>query len=389
MPSLSGHQTFLHSIPRQRKRRNECTLREKVITHHVSPITTTLQRLALFLLIALPAGNFAAETTIDTNQFVIARMLPPRVHVCEDFETDIERRWWLRGTVETNNLPPSLTPTLANSRACRATPKPGEANKAVVFNPVPGPPMGPNPLLSFRYWLKGDDQLRVQIFSLTKEINRQLVLTNLPQGKWQSATVDIRKARQPDGSGGPLSEDERIDDIQFYVATNADLIIDDIVLFEAPPETERRPFPRRIIFTAWFDTGKQGAEWPGDFEIVPHEKPLTWKAAKSVTNSATQSPWIRLNMRGFRRLSAQTQLRFRYHLKGSTSVTFALANSQSDQEISADLPFLDTGIWTFASVRFKFDPEMPFADEIRFRTKSGAELLIDDVLLFEPGQEGK
>ena len=334
----------------------------------------------------------------DTNQFIVNRALPWRIHVYEDFETDIERRWWLRGAVETNNLPPSFSSTLANTRACRAaTTKdfddkqgdPSKNFKAVVFNPVPGPPMGPHPCLSFRYWLKGDDQFRVQIFSLTSNYHRQLILTNLPQSRWQAATVDMTRARRPDGSGGPLSEDERIDDIQFYVSSSADLLIDDIVLYDAPPESEKRPFPKRIIFTGWFDTGKQGAEWPGNFEIVPHQKPLTWKAAKSVENPATHSPWIRIQMRGFRRLSALTQLRFRYHLTGTTAVTFALANSQSDQEVSTDLPFLDTDSWSIASVRFKFDPEMPFADEIRFRIKSGAELLIDDVLLFEPGDEPK
>ena len=53
-----------------------------------------------------------------------------------------------------------------------------------------------------------------------------------------------------------------------------ELLIDDIVLYDAGPETETRdvsPFPRRIIFTGWFDTGKQGKEWPGDFRYRLHE----------------------------------------------------------------------------------------------------------------------
>ena len=54
---------------------------------------------------------------------------------------------------------------------------------AVIFNPVPGPPMGKNPRLSFRYWLKGTDTLRVQIYSLTNGYHRHLVLTGLPQGR--------------------------------------------------------------------------------------------------------------------------------------------------------------------------------------------------------------
>ena len=73
---------------------------------------------------------------------------------------------------------------------------------AVIFNPVPGPPMGKNTRLSFRYWLKGTDRLRVQIYSLTNGYHRHLTLTKLPQEKWQSLTVDMTKCRRPDGGGG-------------------------------------------------------------------------------------------------------------------------------------------------------------------------------------------
>jgi hypothetical protein len=72
------------------------------------------------------------------------------------------------------------------------------------------------------------------------------------------------------------------------------LIIDDIVLYDAAPAGEPQPFPRRVLFTAWFNTGKQGVEWPGDFEIVNNEPPLTWKEARSVGNPQTGQPWIRV-----------------------------------------------------------------------------------------------
>ena len=52
---------------------------------------------------------------------VSAERLPLRVHVFEDFETDIEKRWWLRGTVETDNVPPSQSDSVRNRRACHAT----------------------------------------------------------------------------------------------------------------------------------------------------------------------------------------------------------------------------------------------------------------------------
>jgi hypothetical protein len=180
------------------------------------------------------------------------------VHVFEDFETEIEKRWWLRGTPETNHLAPSLSDSIANRRACRATATkdfddkmgdPKKDFKAVIFNPVPGPPLGANTRLSFRYRLQGTDTLRVQIYSLTKNYHRFLTLTNLPQSSWQSAVVDMTQARRPDGSGGPLAADERIDDIQFYIAPEADLFIDDIVLYDAARAGETEPFPNRIVFT--------------------------------------------------------------------------------------------------------------------------------------------
>ena len=105
------------------------------------------------------------------------------------------------------------------------------------------------------------------------------------------------------------------------------MIIDDIVLYDAAPVGETQPFPRRVLFTAWFDRGKQGVEWPGDFEIVNNDAPLTWKAAKSVGNPQTGQPWIRVHLRGARPLSDLNRLRFRYRLTGSDSLTVVLAES--------------------------------------------------------------
>src|SRR5262249_38167817 len=160
---------------------------------------------------------------------------------------------------------------------------------AVIFNPVPGPPMGKNPRLSFRYKLHGTDTLRVQIYSLTKGYHRYLSLKGLPQDRWESATVDMTQVRRPDGRGGPPSEDERIDDVQFYVDPRAELLIDDIVLYDEAVPGEKRPFPKSIQYTGWFDTGKQGKEWLGDFEIIDKAGSF-WKAAKSVENPETKTP---------------------------------------------------------------------------------------------------
>src|SRR5436189_5552568 len=110
-----------------------------------------MERLKLLFLIALaslPSGTARAADSalVDPGAF------PARVHVFEDFETEIEKRWWHRGVEETKNLPPSLS-ALANTRAWRSADSGDFDDKqgdkagrygAVIFNPVPGPPMGKN-----------------------------------------------------------------------------------------------------------------------------------------------------------------------------------------------------------------------------------------------------
>ena len=353
-----------------------------------------IHRLACLLLLSSACALPAAEPAPWNVASVIDRGgLPYRVHVFEDFETTIEKRWWLRGRGVTKNLPESLS-SVPNRRSWRAVQskdfdrKMGDRTrvyKAVVFNPVPGPPMGKGTRLSFRYRLEGTDTLRVQLYSLTNNYHRYLVLRGLPQGQWQAATVDMTEARRPDGSGGPLSEDERIDDIQFYIAHGAELTIDDIVLYDRAVDGERRPFPKRIIFTGWFDTGKQGREWPGDFEIVLHKKPLTWDAARAVVNKQTSKPWIRVHMRGHRLLGKLNRLRFRYRLDREVPLTVTLANSQTGWMQSVVISQPKTDGWGEAEVDFVTQKPDLKANEIRFSVDQNVELLVDDLLLHEPG----
>jgi purine nucleosidase len=315
--------------------------------------------------------------------------MPVRVHTFEDYETDIEKRWWMSGRAETANVPPGST------RSCRGVltmdfdGQMGDTRtmyNAVIFNPVPGPPMGPNTRLSFRYWLKGTGTMRVQLYSLSNGYHRYLSVTDLVQGSWQSATVDMTAMRRPDVSGGPLAADERIDDIQFYVDPSAELLIDDIVLYDAAPPDEARPFPKRLLYTGWFDTGKQGNEWPGDFEIVPHQPPLSWKAAKSVPNAELGQPWIRVYLRGQRLLGETTQLRFRYRLTGADHMQIVLADSRTKLSLVQVLKTQRSDAWAETTIAFVHKPAA-HVDEIRFVLPAGGELLLDDVLLYESGEE--
>jgi inosine-uridine nucleoside N-ribohydrolase len=320
-------------------------------------------------------------------KFVERGNMPLRVHVAEDYDNDIERFWWMSGKAEVRNLPPG------SKRACRAVLTHDFDDllmvsrtmyKAVIFNPVPGPPMGKNTRLSFRYWLKGSDSLRVQIYSLTNGYHRHLVVKGVPQGKWTSATVDMTQARRPDGTGGPLGENERIDDIQFYVDADAELIIDDVVLYDAAAKDEKRPFPKRIIYTAGFATGAKGKEWKGDYDIVPDDGAF-WKAARSVQNAKTEAPWIRLDLKGQRPVGEKVRLTFRYRLTGADRISVELANTAEGKPVVAELKGAKKGEWASAELTFDVG-KLKSVNEVRFLFPKGAEALIDDVLLFEPGE---
>jgi hypothetical protein len=361
---------------------------------------------AWIVVICLSSAGLAVEPR-NVVRPVDQRDLPVRVHVFEDYETDIEKRWFMRGEAVKDERPVSLSASVPNRRSCRATEtkdfddKMGDREatyKAVIFNPVPGPPMGKHTRLSFRYRLHGTDAIRVQIYSLTNGYHRALVLTGLEQDRWLSATVDMTQARRPDGSGGALSADERIDDIQFYINRNADLWIDDIVLYEAAAPAddkargEEEAFPPRIIFTGWFDTGKQGAgnEWPGRFEIVPQEPPRTWRAAHSIEDPASGQARLEISLRGLRRLSDNTRLRFRYRLTGANSLDVALVNNTRGRSYLATLKEATADRWSEASIDFQIKPDPiddkePAADAIHIVVRrQDAVLLVDDLLLYEP-----
>jgi hypothetical protein len=363
-----------------------------------------LRRLILLLAALAPATAARAEPDAPPDPLLAGRgAFPVRVHVYEDYETEIERRWWLRGERVEEDVPPPRSRRVPNRYACRATETkdfddlqgdPQAQWKAVIFNPVPGPPMGPRTRLSFRYRLDGTDALRVQIYSLTNGYHRQHVLTGLPQGQWQGAVVDMTSLRRPDGTGGPLAEDERIDDIQFYIDPAADLWIDDIVLYEAGADDEPRPFPARPIFTGWFDTGEQGAEWPGDFQIVRHEPPRTWDAARSVREESSGRSWLRIQMRGQRHLARGdgTRLAFRYQLtgpaaNGAVPIEAALVDTQQGRTWKARIAQPMRGEWAEADVAFDIDADAPTADELHLRAGTDDVLLVDDLLLYEPGTD--
>ncbi len=330
------------------------------------------------------------EVVLKESAKLIARKgMPNRVHVFEDYETDIEKRWWLSGKAESVNVP---TGSKRANRAVLTQDFDGKMSdqkrmySAVIFNPVPGPPMGKNPRLSFRYFLKGSDKLKVQIYSLSNGYHRSMQLSGLPQGSWQEATVDMTVARRPDGSGGALSEGERIDDIQFYADPRAELIIDDIMLYDEASAGEKRPFPSRILFTGWFDTGKQGKEWPGAFEIVP-KKGHFGSGARSVEHPVMRQPRIEIKLRGERRRGATTHLYFRYRLTGTDAIRIGLVDGKTGKSHVEITKGLVNDRWAEVVVNFTDESIVSLFDRIdtiQFLLPRASELIIDDLLLYEP-----
>ncbi|MGE3807005.1 MAG: nucleoside hydrolase [Gemmataceae bacterium] len=315
--------------------------------------------------------------------------LPNAVAVFEDYDTDIERRWWLSGLAETKNVPPR------SKRACRGVicndfdGKMGNhlaSYSAVIFNPVPGPPMGSNTRLAFRCFLKGTDELRVQIYSLSNGYHRHGVLKGLKQGEWLDLTVDMTRLRRPDGSGGPLSDRERIDDIQFYTHPDAELLIDDVVLYDAAAKGETQPFPKRFAFTGWFDNGRRD-EWPGDFDIVDKEKPLAGKAAKSVLDDKSGKPWLRVGLRGHRPIGEQTRLRLSYRLSGADTLQVIVVDPVAKTKYTVDLKDLKKDVWTTTTLDLPGTKAGSTASEIQFLIPAGATLLDDDLLLYVAGDK--
>jgi len=327
----------------------------------------------------------ASRKAENRSRIIPQERFPTRVHCWEDYETDIEKRWWMCGKLETKDVP------AGSKRACRAVltqdfdDRMGDTKamyRAVIFNPVPGPPMGPKTRLRFRYKLTGTDVLRVQLYSLTNGYHRYLSLAALPQGRWAEATVDMAQMRRPDGSGGALAENERIDDIQFYVEPQAELLIDDIVLYESPAAGETHPFPRQIVFSGWFDTGKQGQEWPGSFAIAPHEKPRLWKAAQPVAGPDGK-PWLRIGLRGERRLEGAPELFFRYRYSGTEPVTIELVHAAAKKTVATKSVKLAALDWHDTTVALAAESGAKI-DEIHFLLPKDANLWLDDLLLYVP-----
>lgn len=333
---------------------------------------------------------------------------PHRIWAACDFEARLPDYAWF-GPAETRNIPAYP----GNATALGVGEKPYGRFSALMtgMNPVPGPCMGKANFMYCRYYLKGGTEATFQHFSLSSNDNNHVRVSGLAEGKWSELTLDFsRHARRNDGTPGvPFREGERMDDLKVFVGKPGDgkeyeLVLDDVIFFsedpDLPPETE--PFPNRVIFLASFDTGITPKEkpkyWPGEFDVVTKDAPAGryWGAARAVPRKDGRGRWIRLQIAPPRPAGAHTKLRFRYHLTGASKMTVQIFDCTDNDNRHVRLEGLKEGAWTFTYVDFARDgrrndgKDTPFAaghkvDDIFFFVDEGADLFIDEVVLYDAG----
>ncbi len=116
--------------------------------------------------------------------------------------------------------------------------KEGRVGKLIRLQIEPPRPVGAHTKLRFRYHLQGAAAMTVQIFDLTAGDNRHIRLRDLRQKEWTTIYLDFtRDSKRNDGSIGPFTAGNRVDDLFFFLdgeeGARADLLIDEVVLFDA------------------------------------------------------------------------------------------------------------------------------------------------------------
>jgi hypothetical protein len=337
---------------------------------------------------------------------------PHRIWAACDFEGRTPDYAWF-GPPETQNIPRYP----GNVTALGVSERPYKNFSALMtgINPVPGPRMGKVNKLYLRYFLKGTTEATFQYFSLSRNDNNHIHVSDLDEGKWSEVTLNFtRDARRNDGSAEAFKDGERMDDFKVFVGKPRDgkkyeLFLDDMIFFAEDPALppEKEPFPNRVIFLAAFDTGtgpKEKAKyWPGDFDLVTRGLPAGswWGVARAVPRKAGKGKWIRLQINPTRPVGAHTKLRFRYHLTGAAVLTVQVFDPTDQDNRHVHLKGLRQGAWTTQYVDFTKDgkrndgKDTPFAaghkvDDLFFFVEpeggKDVDLLIDEVVLYDAGR---
>lgn len=81
--------------------------------------------------------------------------------------------------------------------------------------------------------------MTVQVFDTTDRDNRRIDLPDPERGAWTTRYLDFtRDARRNDGSDTPFSAGHGVDDLFFFVEGDADLLVDEVVLYDAGESAE-------------------------------------------------------------------------------------------------------------------------------------------------------
>jgi len=81
--------------------------------------------------------------------------------------------------------------------------------------------------LFFRYRLSGADSMRVGLVNCTAKATQVADIKGLAMDKWAEANVNFT-----DANSGPPKRGDRVDEVQFLLPAGAELIIDDVLLYE-------------------------------------------------------------------------------------------------------------------------------------------------------------
>lgn len=363
--------------------------------------------LSVCLCLPLVAQDEAAARR-GTARAEVARPkhFPHRIWAACDFESRLPDYAWF-GPAETKEVPAYP----GNATALGVSEKPHGTFSALMtgINPVPGPCMGKVNYLYCRYFLRGGTEATFQHFSLSSEDNNHIRVSGLTEGKWSEVTLNFtRDARRNDGTPGiPFKEGERMDDLKVFVGKPGDgrdyqLFLDDVIFFAEDPDlpADPEPFPNRVLYVAGFDTGIDPASrekyFPGRMEIARKDAPpgTYWGAARAVAQEDGKGKLVQLQITPPKAVGARTKLRFRYHLKGTSSMQVQIFDLTDMDNRHVRLKDLKQGEWTFLHVDFTRDgkrndgSDTPFAaghkvDDIFFFVEAGAELLLDEVVLYD------
>jgi hypothetical protein len=285
------------------------------------------------------------------------------------------------------------------------------------INPVPGPMMGKANKMYCRYYLKGGTEATFQHFSLSVNDNNHIRVSGLTEGKWSEVTLNFtRDAARNDGSPQAFQKGERMDDLKVFVGKpgdgrDYDLLLDDVIFFDDDPDMPREtePFPNRVIFLAAFDTGidpkSKPKYWPGEFEVLTKTRGAPddsyWGVAQAVPHAETKGRWIRLQIKPPRPVGAHTKLRFRYYLRGATSMTVQAFDLTDGDNRHIHMKGLKPDAWQWAILDLTRDAkrndgrDTPLAaghklDDLFFFVKPAGErdvqLFVDEVTLFDAGK---